>query len=225
MLALFVLALEALACVRVVLRLAGTAGGTPLGPAIDAAAGTIAAIVPVLDEEARLGPCLAALAANRGSLEAIVVVDGGSTDGTCAVVRAAARHDPRLRLIEAGPPPSGWNGKAWNLECGLRALDTDWIVTVDADVRMGPNLIAGAVARASRDGLAALSVATRQRLPDAGSALLHPALLTTLVYRAGLPNVATARPEEVQANGQVFVARRAALVAADALRTARASRC
>jgi dolichol-phosphate mannosyltransferase len=225
MFVLFVLALEALACIRVVVRLVRTAGGTPVRAAIDPSGETIAAIVPVLDEEARLGPCLAALLASSGPLTEIVVVDGGSSDGTRDLVRAAATHDPRLRLIEAGPPPAGWNGKAWNLERGLRAVDADWIATVDADARVGPELIAGAAARASRDGLAALSIATRQLLGDFGSALLHPALLTTLVYRAGLPNVATGRPSAVQANGQVFVARRDALVAADAFRTARASRC
>jgi dolichol-phosphate mannosyltransferase len=41
----------------------------------------------------------------------------------------------------------------------------------------------------------------------------------------GLPNVATANPARVQANGQVFVARRDALVRTGAFRAARASRC
>ena len=96
---------------------------------------------------------------------------------------------------------------------------------VDADVRDGPNLIADAAARAQRDDLAALSIATRQLLPDLGSALLHPALLATLVYRAGLPNVAATEPLKVAANGQVFVARREALIASNAFARARASRC
>ena len=177
MFVLFVLALEALACIRVVVRLVRTAGGTPVRAAIDPSGETIAAIVPVLDEEARLGPCLAALLASSGPLTEIVVVDGGSSDGTRDLVRAAATHDPRLRLIEAGPPPAGWNGKAWNLERGLRAVDADWIATVDADARVGPELIAGAAARASRDGLAALSIATRQLLGAAPSgAADHPGL-------------------------------------------------
>jgi dolichol-phosphate mannosyltransferase len=96
---------------------------------------------------------------------------------------------------------------------------------VDADVRVGPALLGDAVARADADGLAALSVATRQELPDAAAAVLHPALLTTLVYRAGLPNVVTRDPARVQANGQVFVGRRDALVRGDVFSAARASRC
>jgi dolichol-phosphate mannosyltransferase len=224
MIVVFVLALEAIACLRVALRLARTAGGTPIGSASVPADGSLAIVVPVLDEASRIGACLRALSANAAPAQ-ILVVDGSSADATRDIVRAAAEADARIRLIDAPPPPAGWNGKAWNLECGLRATDARWIVTVDADVRAGPTLIADAAARAQHDGLAALSVATRQLLPDLGSTLLHPALLATLVYRTGLPNVAAADPLKVAANGQVFVARREALVAADAFTRARSSRC
>jgi dolichol-phosphate mannosyltransferase len=186
---------------------------------------SIAAIVPVLNEAARVGATLASLSACGHEVTEIVVVDGGSTDGTRAVVEAGSRRDPRVRFVDASPVASGWNGKAWNLENGLRATNAPWIATIDADVRIGATVLGAAVARAEADGLAALSVATRQELVDGASALLHPALLTTLVYRAGLPNVATRDPARVQANGQVFVARREALVRTDAFRAARASRC
>jgi dolichol-phosphate mannosyltransferase len=225
MVLVFITMLEALGGLRAIVRMLATAGGAPLAPAPPVAPGTLAAIVPVLDEERRLGASLAALACSGTELGEIVVVDGGSTDGTRAVAQAAAARDPRVRFIDAAPTPPGWNGKAWNLETGLRATSAPWIATVDADVRVGATLLGDAVARALGDDLVALSVATRQELADGGAALLHPALLATLVYRAGLPNVATRDPARVQANGQVFVARRAALTSADAFRAARASRC
>lgn len=217
--------LEALAGMRAALRMLATAGGAPLAPAPAPVAARLAVIVPVLDEEARVAASLGALARCGPEVAEIVVVDGGSTDGTRAVVVAAAARDPRVRFLDAAPTPAGWNGKAWNLETGLRATTSPWVATVDADVRVGPTLLGDAVARAEADELAALSVATRQELPDAGAALLHPAFLTTLVYRAGLPNVATSDPVCVQANGQVFVGRRDALVRSAVFRAARASRC
>jgi dolichol-phosphate mannosyltransferase len=225
MMVLALVVLECVAAVRAMLRMLSTAGGSALGAAAPGEPRSIAAIVPVLDEERRLAPALAALAKCGPSLGTIVVVDGGSRDRTHEVVAAAARRDPRVRLLEAPPAPAGWNGKAWNLECGLAATSAPWIATIDADVRVGPALLDAAVARAEDDGLVALSIATRQELAGPGAALLHPALLTTLVYRAGLPNVATGDPSAVQANGQAFVARRSALVAFGAFRAARASRC
>jgi dolichol-phosphate mannosyltransferase len=225
MLLVLLVLLEALAGARAALRMMRTAGGSALAPGRAPGRGTVTAIVPVLNEEHRAGPTLAALAACGPDLGAIPVVDGGSTDRTREVVADAASRDPRIRFIEAPAVPAGWNGKAWNLETGLRAATTAWVACVDADVRVGPSLLCDAVARAEAEGLAALSVATRQELADAGSALLHPAFLTTLVYRAGLPNVATADPRQVQANGQVFVARREALLASGAFAAARSSRC
>jgi len=225
LLVLAVVVLEAIAGVRAALRVLSTAGGAPIASAAPRPAGTLAAIVPVLNEEARVRATLNALMHCGPEIAEIVVVDGGSEDRTADVVANAAARDPRVRFVAADPTPAGWNGKAWNLQTGLLATSAPWVATVDADVRVGPGLLGDAVARADADGLAALSVATRQELADAGAALLHPAFLTTLVYRAGLPNVATCDPARVQANGQVFVGRRDVLVRRDVFRAARASRC
>jgi dolichol-phosphate mannosyltransferase len=225
MLLLAVTLLEAVAGLRAILRMLATRGGAPIAPGPPPDAATLAAIVPVLNEERRLGGSLAALSRCGPELAEIVVVDGGSTDGTRGVAVAAAALDRRVRFVDASPAPPDWNGKAWNLDTGLRATSAPWVATVDADVRVGATLLGDAVARARAGDLVALSVATRQELADAGAALLHPALLTTLVYRAGLPNVATRDPAHVQANGQVFVARREALQRSGAFRAARASRC
>jgi hypothetical protein len=45
-------------------------------------------------------------------------------------VRACARRDPRLRLVEAGSAPDDWNGKVWGLDVGERALvsDAQWLL-------------------------------------------------------------------------------------------------
>ncbi|HYZ15143.1 MAG TPA: glycosyltransferase family 2 protein [Candidatus Acidoferrum sp.] len=217
--------LEMIAGSRAALRMLTSAGGRPLEPAAPPAPGTIAVVVPVLNEERRVGPALAALSRCGEEVGEIVVVDGGSSDGTRAVVAAASARDGRVRFVGAAPAPPGWNGKAWNLEVGARATSAPWIATIDADVRPTPAVLADALGRAREAGLVALSVATRQELADHGTAMLHPAFLTTLVYRAGLPNTVARDAQAVQANGQLFLARRDALERADAFRTARSSLC
>jgi dolichol-phosphate mannosyltransferase len=204
-----------------------SAGGRPLAAAPPPApAGSITAVVPVLNEERRAGPALAALSACGPELREILVVDGGSHDGTAAVVGEAVRADPRVRWIDASPVPAGWNGKAWGIETGLRAASADapWIATIDADVRVTPRLFAALLSRCAEDALDAASVATRQELGSPLEGLLHPAFLCTLVYRFGMPGVRARGVGGVQANGQCFLARRETLLDTDAVALARDSR-
>jgi len=206
---------QGIALVRVSWRLFATARGQriPVTPQTEAMRGLVSVIVPVLNEGERLAPCLAGLRAQGDAVAEILVVDGGSTDATRQVFDQAAGRDPRLRWIDAPPVPVGWNGKAWNLETGRQhsAPSTRWVLTIDADVRPEANLVSSLLATAKSGGLQAITVATPQQLADTGDAILHPALLATLVVRYGIPGSIPSRPEEVQANGQCFLIDRAAL--------------
>lgn len=198
---------------RVVRRLIASAHGQRIMPPGTAPLDTgdrISVLVPVLDERARLAPCLDGLLAQGPEVAEILVIDGGSTDGTQALVTSYTTRDPRLRLIDASPVPPGWNGKAWGLDTGLRraSRDTRWILTIDADVRPAPPLARALLAHSQRTDDAAFSVATRQQLSGACEALIHPALLTTLVYRFGSPGHSTRSVGAVQANGQCMLLRR-----------------
>jgi dolichol-phosphate mannosyltransferase len=67
------------------------------------------------------------------------------------------------------------------------------------------------VAHADRYQLKALSVAAEQRVRGPLLGVLHPAMLTTLVYRFGIPGNATTDVDQVQANGQCFLIDRSLL--------------
>ena len=194
--------------VRVIARMLRTSGGRPLATAESTTERSVV-LLPVLNEQRRLGPCLDGLLAQGPEVEVILVIDGGSTDGTRALVEAAAARDERVRLITADPPPEGANGKAWQLQAGVAHVeDAPWVLTVDADVRPQPGLVAAMLERAAADRADLLSLGARQRVADPIDAMLHPAMLTTLVYRFGIPGNVARSPEEAQANGQCFLIRR-----------------
>jgi dolichol-phosphate mannosyltransferase len=202
---------QALLAIRVFARMVATSRGqkiTTRPPASPPeAAGNVSVLVPVLNEEQRLGPCLAGLSAQNAAVGEIIVVDGGSTDATGAVVQAAAAHDPRIRLISAAPVPAGVNAKAYGLAVAAREVSETArsILVIDADVRPAPGLAAAMRETAETADVKVLSAATRQQLSGPAEGVVHPALLTTLVYRFGIPGQVAEKPEDVQANGQVLL--------------------
>ncbi len=213
---------------RVVWRLAKTARGSHIAAVAAFRTGErMTVIVPVLNERSRLGPCLAGLIAQGEAVVQILVVDGGSTDGTPDLVRDYAARDHRIRLVDASPMPAEWNGKAHGLQKGLEQATPDaaWILTIDADVRPAPLLARSLLAHAGAEQVPALSAATLQELSGAAEGLVHPAMLATLVYRFGIPGRATTRLSEVQANGQCFLVRRDVLERCGGFQSVRDSVC
>jgi dolichol-phosphate mannosyltransferase len=168
---------------------------------------TVSDVVPARNEAARIVPCLDGLRAQQRPLTEVIVVDGHSTDGTPALVHAAAAMDARIRLLEEPPRPPGRGGRPWAIAAGCAAARGDWVMVVDADTAPRRGMVAGAVATARRLGLDAVSFAPRIIAPGAGARWLQPSLLTTLVYRFGPPTT-SARAERVMANGQCMLMRR-----------------
>jgi dolichol-phosphate mannosyltransferase len=220
-------ALQIILAVRVVLRLARTGGGVKIAATSAVRSESVSVLLPVLNEATRINVCLDGLLAQSKSVAEILVVDGGSTDGTQSIVADYQSRDRRLRLIDASPIPWDWTGKAWGLYVGFKNTDvrSQWILCIDADVSCSPLLVPSLLAHAERTGVAIFSVATRQRLSDWLDALLHPSLLTTLVYRFGIPGKATNKLHQVQANGQCFFGRRETLSKTNAFRAAQRSLC
>jgi dolichol-phosphate mannosyltransferase len=187
----------------------------------------VSILVPVLNEASRIEDCLADLASQPGEVHEILTIDGGSTDGTGAIVNRYRRTDPRIKLLDAGSGHERWTGKAWGLEFGLvnSSPESDWILCIDADVQASPLLTRSLLAHARRTGVSSFSVATEQKLSGLLEGLIHPALLTTLIYRFGPPGTATRHLHRVQANGQCFISRRQTLIETGAFRAARFSLC
>lgn len=187
----------------------------------------VTVLLPVLNEAGRIDACLAALCQQPEEVKEILVIDGGSDDGTQAIVQRHHAVDERVRLVDASPVDPSWTGKAWGLHRGLQSASTvsNWILCVDADVTVQPLLVRSLLHHAQRSGVRIFSVATGQRLSGNLEALLHPAMLTTLIYRFGAPGRATKNRHRVQANGQCFFAPRQTLLRTAAFQAAQTSLC
>lgn len=93
----------------------------------------MAIVIPAYNEERRLPKTLRQLSAFAASDERIsemIVADDGSLDGTAAVVREAARSDPRVRLVSYWPNA----GKGYAIRRGVLEATADRVLLSDADL-------------------------------------------------------------------------------------------
>lgn len=90
-------------------------------------------VVPAYNEADRILPTLARLIEwldEDGRSAEILVVDDGSSDDTCGVVRSRAASDSRLRLLENGAN----RGKGYSVAHGVREAQGAWVLFSDADL-------------------------------------------------------------------------------------------
>jgi dolichol-phosphate mannosyltransferase len=213
---------SAAALTALVRLLPGRRRRAPVSPRTDGPRGAVTVVLPTMNEAARIGPCLAGLAAQSDVVASVIVVDSRSSDGTPELVRAAAARDPRITLVTDEPAPPGWIGKVWALQQALPHVRTPWVLGVDADTAPDPGLAGGAVAAATAGAYDVVSFAPRFAGMSRAERFVQPAILATLIYRTGVPGD-DRHSDRVLANGQCFLARRDALQAAGGYAAARAS--
>jgi glycosyltransferase involved in cell wall biosynthesis len=93
----------------------------------------ISLVVPLRNEAATLQSLVASIARQTRQPDEIVLVDGGSTDATMALMRRLADVDARIRPVEAGEATPG-RGR----NVGISTAAHEWIALTDAGLTLEP---------------------------------------------------------------------------------------
>jgi len=93
----------------------------------------VCVVVPLRNEVHALPRLWDSLREQTCPPQEIVLVDGGSTDGTPALARQLTRGDGRVVIVEAGPATPG-RGR----NVGVRAARSEWIAFTDSGIRLDP---------------------------------------------------------------------------------------
>ena len=132
----------------------------------------ISVVIPTYNAEATLGPTLTALvrAVVDGTVQEAILVDGGSTDGTCAIADAAGTRLIRSKL-----------GRGTQLRAGAATARGDWLLFLHADTVLEPGWAEEAEAfmeRVAKGRRTQAAAAFRFALDDDGTL---PRMLESLV--------------------------------------------
>ena len=136
-------------------------------------------VIPCLNEAAHIGALLEQLSPAGDRLGAMIVVaDGGSTDGTQAIVERCSAHDPRVRLVHN---ERRIQSAAVNLAARLYGQGADFLIRVDAHGRYPDDYCDRLVDEALATGADAVVVS----MQTVGSGLVQAAAAAAQTSRLG----------------------------------------
>jgi cellulose synthase/poly-beta-1,6-N-acetylglucosamine synthase-like glycosyltransferase len=145
-------------------------------------------VVPAYNEAANIAACLGSLLASEPPCTSwcVLLVDDGSSDATVAIthqtaVEAGAAGE-RLAVLAAGPRPAGerWVGKNWACSQAMEQVSSEWVLFVDADVRLHPSALRRALAQAVAERADLFSLAPRLSCGCLAEWMVQPIMLSLL---------------------------------------------
>jgi cellulose synthase/poly-beta-1,6-N-acetylglucosamine synthase-like glycosyltransferase len=124
---------------------------------------SVSVIIPAYNEAANIEACVTSVLESTDLEIEVWVVDDQSTDETAAIVELlqGSRLDPRLKLLSGKSRPGGkiWVGKNWACTQAVQQVQSEFLLFIDADVRLKSKSIETAIAYAQQEKIDLLSLA------------------------------------------------------------------
>jgi GT2 family glycosyltransferase len=166
----------------------------------------VSVVIAACNEELDLPATLdGVLAQDYPDLEVLVVEDR-STDRTVEVIDARA---PRVRRVNPPPLPDGWVGKSWACWNGAAAATGEWILFMDADVRLNPAAVRTTVEWALREHADLATIAPKVEMRSFWERLVLPFYIQVVLTYFRTPHVNRPNSKTAMANGQFWLTPRA----------------
>lgn len=174
---------------------------------------SIAVIIPIRNEASNIEPLLESLKNQTGTPNLqFHLINDNSTDETYKFALRATQTDSRFKVHQGKALQQDWLGKPFAMQQGLQLSDSEYVVLVDADVRLEPFAIASAINLMSVQHLDFISAYPREIAHTWSERLIQPLLQWSWLATVplGIARRST-NPALAVANGQFFLVRRKAL--------------
>lgn len=97
---------------------------------------SLSILIPARNEEKRIEACLQSIVDQRLHPQEVIVLDDHSTDQTKAIVERFSQTYPWIRVQSGQALKKGWLGKSYACSQLAEVADSDWLLFLDADVRL-----------------------------------------------------------------------------------------
>lgn len=167
---------------------------------------TVSILIPARNEEKVIGTLLDSIIEQDYPELEIIVYDDDSGDSTSSRVQDYVQRDGRIRLITGKSLPRGWLGK--NHACHQMAMHAkgDFLLFLDADVEIRPNLIKNALAHLISRNLKLFSIFPQQIMHTWGERITVPVMNYVLLSLLPLSLIKNDRRDSLSAaNGQFML--------------------
>ncbi|ETT56510.1 glycosyltransferase [Paenibacillus sp. FSL R7-269] len=162
----------------------------------------LSVLIPARNEADNIGDCLSSvLASSTGGIGAeIIVLDDSSTDGTGRI--AEATGGGRIRVLKGRRLPEGWLGKSHACAQLAEAASGEWLLFLDADVRLQQGALQEVLSAAEAAGGGMITGFPRQITGTWLERLVVPLMVFTIICHLPIPLVRGSRdPRFVAAHG------------------------
>ncbi len=180
-----------------------------------ASARSVTVCIPARNEEANIEACVRSALASDHPATTVLVYDDQSSDGTGKTLERLRSEDGRVAICPTRPLLPGWVGKQHGCDQLGRHAHADWLLFIDADVRLSPDCIRRAMSVAGRLNAVMLSTFPRQITGTLVESLMVPMIhFILLSYLPFARMRGTNSPAASAACGQFILVQRDAYLAA-----------
>jgi glycosyltransferase involved in cell wall biosynthesis len=182
-------------------------------PPIPQPSPTVSILIPAKDEARQIEKCVVSVLQQDYPNFDLIVINDRSTDNTGAILDAMAAKDTRLKVVHIrdGELPAGWGGKSYALHRGLEQAQADWLLFVDADVTLEPDVLSATIAWATKREFDLISILPTFISGTFAEGVLQPlaGAATSAMFVIALTNTPE-WPNSAFANGQYLCVKRSA---------------